>query len=79
MDSILVHPETSTWRALILRWDADGTCRPLARRAETVDHPALRDLYRNDPDAGIHGAAEWTLRKWGQAGKLECLTANCPA
>ena len=24
------------------------------------------DLYKTDPDAGIHGAAEWTLRKWGQ-------------
>ena len=31
----------------------------------------LLDLYRNDPDAGIHGAAEWTLRKWGQQEKLK--------
>ena len=23
----------------------------------------LRELYRNDPDVGIHGAAEWTLRQ----------------
>ena len=27
--------------------------------------------YRDDPDAGIHGAAEWTLRKWGQQAKLK--------
>ena len=26
----------------------------------------LREMYRNDPDAGIHGAAEWTLRQWKQ-------------
>jgi serine/threonine protein kinase/formylglycine-generating enzyme required for sulfatase activity/tetratricopeptide (TPR) repeat protein len=24
----------------------------------------LLDLHRDDPDAGIHGAAEWTLRRW---------------
>ena len=31
----------------------------------------LLDLYRNDPDAGIHGAVEWTLRQWGQQEKLK--------
>ena len=30
----------------------------------------LLDLYQNDPDAGIHGAAEWTLRQWKQEEKL---------
>ncbi len=34
------------------------------------------DLYRNDPDAGIHGAAEWTLRKWGQQAKLKEVDAQ---
>jgi serine/threonine protein kinase/formylglycine-generating enzyme required for sulfatase activity len=27
----------------------------------------LADLYRNDPSSGVHGAAGWLLRKWGQA------------
>jgi formylglycine-generating enzyme required for sulfatase activity len=36
----------------------------------------LLDLYRNDPDAGIHGAAEWTLRKWGQEAKLKEVDAQ---
>jgi eukaryotic-like serine/threonine-protein kinase len=31
----------------------------------------LLDLYANDPDAGVHGAAEWTLRKWDQSDKLK--------
>ena len=31
----------------------------------------LLDLYRNDPDSGIHGAAAWTLRQWGQEEKLK--------
>src|SRR5262249_19251378 len=36
----------------------------------------LLDLYRNDPDAGIHGAAERTLRKWGQQAKVKELDAQ---
>jgi formylglycine-generating enzyme required for sulfatase activity len=31
----------------------------------------LLDLYRNDPDCGVHGAAEWTLRRWGQQHELK--------
>ena len=36
----------------------------------------LLDLYRNDPDAGIHGAAEWTLRQWKQQEKLKDADAE---
>ena len=36
----------------------------------------LLDLYRNDPDSGIHGAAEWTLRQWRQQEKLKELDAE---
>jgi formylglycine-generating enzyme required for sulfatase activity len=28
--------------------------------------PELLTLYRTHPDAGLHAAAEWLLRKWGQ-------------
>ncbi|MDX1929716.1 MAG: SUMF1/EgtB/PvdO family nonheme iron enzyme [Pirellulaceae bacterium] len=27
----------------------------------------LADTYRNDPSSGVHGAAGWLLRKWGQS------------
>ena len=33
------------------------------RRAMTT---TLLQLYETDPDAGIHAAAEWGLRRWGQ-------------
>jgi formylglycine-generating enzyme required for sulfatase activity len=33
-------------------------------------------LYRNDPDSGIHGAADWTLRRWKQQKKLDVLDAE---
>jgi formylglycine-generating enzyme required for sulfatase activity len=29
------------------------------------------DLYRNDEDPGIHGAAEWLMRQWQADGKLK--------
>ncbi len=32
--------------------------------------PRLLALYRDDPDAGIHGAAEWLLRRWKQADEI---------
>jgi formylglycine-generating enzyme required for sulfatase activity len=30
-------------------------------------------LYRDDPDPGIHGAAGWLLRHWGQQAKVEAI------
>jgi hypothetical protein len=65
MNAILFHPETSERRALILALGTYGTERLSAREREPVTGKLL-DLYCNDPDAGVHGAAEWTLRKWGQ-------------
>ena len=32
--------------------------------------PRLLEIYRDEPDAGLHGAAEWLLRVWGQATRL---------
>ena len=49
-------------------WDgglSPGEREPLTRK--------LLDLYRNDPDSGIHGAAEWTLRQWKQQEKIKEL------
>ncbi len=63
--SILFDAPTSIRRALIL---ALGHHDPARLDSEDRDR-MIRELpriYRDDPDAGIHGAAEWTLRKWGQ-------------
>ena len=30
-------------------------------------------VYENEPDSGLHGAAEWLLRKWGQEKGLEAV------
>ena len=75
MDTILFHPETSQRRALILALGTYGT-EGLSPGERDVLTGKLLDLYRNDPDAGIHGAAEWTLRQWKQQERLNELDAQ---
>ena len=75
MVAILFHPETSMRRALILAIGTyGGEGLSPGERGPLIGK--LLDLYRNDPDAGIHGAAEWTLRKWGQQDKLKEVDAQ---
>jgi formylglycine-generating enzyme required for sulfatase activity len=72
MDAVLFHPETAQRRALILAlgtYGRDGLA-PGARQTLTAK---LLDLYRNDPDSGIHGAAAWTLRQWGERKNLTAI------
>jgi serine/threonine protein kinase/formylglycine-generating enzyme required for sulfatase activity len=69
MDAILFHPETAMRRALILALGTYGTEGSSPGEREPLIAKLL-DLYENDPDSGIHGAAEWALRKWGQQPKL---------
>jgi formylglycine-generating enzyme required for sulfatase activity len=75
MDEILFHPVTSERRALILAlggyeaYDLSPTERePLMAQ--------LLEAYRTDPDAGVHGAAEWTLRRWKQEETLKKVDAE---
>ncbi len=75
MDAILFHPETSERRALIL---ALGTYGPdgLSHGEREPLAPRLLVVYRDDPDAGVHGAAAWTLRQWGLKEKLIAADAE---
>ncbi len=75
MDSVLFHPETSMRRALILALGTYETEELSPGEREPLTGKLL-DLYRNDPDSGIHGAAEWTLRQWKQQEKLKELDAQ---
>jgi serine/threonine protein kinase/formylglycine-generating enzyme required for sulfatase activity len=62
--------DVSVRRAAILALGAFDLERlPLAERRRLF--PLLLHLYRNDPDAGVHGSAEWLLRQWGQQNKLQ--------
>jgi formylglycine-generating enzyme required for sulfatase activity len=75
MDAVLFHPETSIRRALILAIGTYGT-EGLSQGEREPLIGKLLDLYQNDPDAGIHGAAEWTLRKLEQQDKLREVDAQ---
>jgi formylglycine-generating enzyme required for sulfatase activity len=72
MDEVLFDPEVSKQRALIMAlgtYAADEI--PSDGRQPVI--AKLVDLYRNDPDAGIHGAAELTLRRWKHEEKIKAI------
>ncbi len=65
-----VEKEVSIRRALLLclgelGLGGIGDRDALYRKVET--------LYRDDPDPGIHGSAEWLLRKWQQQDRIKAL------
>jgi serine/threonine protein kinase/formylglycine-generating enzyme required for sulfatase activity len=72
MDAVLFHPEISQRRASILALGTYDTEVLSAGEREPLI-AKLIDLYRNDPDAGIHGAAAWSLRQWKQQEHLKEL------
>jgi hypothetical protein len=45
----------------------------LDRLAQAQLLPRLLQLYRDNPDAGIHAAAEWLLRQWQAADELKAI------
>ncbi|MBM4070902.1 MAG: formylglycine-generating enzyme family protein [Planctomycetes bacterium] len=64
--------DVSARRALLLslgRYDLDGL--PLAERQKLL--PTILSLYQDDPDPGIHGAAEWLLRQWQAADRIKAI------
>ncbi len=75
MDAILFDPDTSIRRAVIL---ALGTYKPedLSPGERDALIARLLVLYRDDPDAGIHGAAGWTLRQWKHDDDLKAAQAT---
>jgi formylglycine-generating enzyme required for sulfatase activity len=75
MDSILFHPETSMRRALILALGTYGTEGLSPSERESLSARLLA-VYRDDPDAGVHGAAAWTLRQWSQTEKLKAIDSE---
>jgi serine/threonine protein kinase/formylglycine-generating enzyme required for sulfatase activity len=65
--------DVSIRRALILGM---GEFEPerLARGEREGIISQLVQLYRDDPDPGIHGATEWLLRHWKQDGRVKTVT-----
>ncbi len=63
------EPDVSVRRALLLALGEFSQERlPAVEQAAVV--PRLLELYRDDPDPGIHGATGWLLRQWQQQGQV---------
>src|SRR5262249_34787674 len=62
--------EVSIRRALLLILGEFGP-EQLAEEERDQLIPKVLKLYRNDPDAGLHGAADWLLRQWGKRDDLK--------
>ena len=59
-------------RALILTLgEFTDTQFPIAQRQPLVEK--LMVVFENEPDAGLHGAVEWLLRKWHQGDRLQAV------
>jgi formylglycine-generating enzyme required for sulfatase activity len=59
------HPRDSRYAVLLALGEFSLEEIPASRREALVKQ--LADWYRNDPSSGVHGAAGWLLRQWGQA------------
>src|SRR5207302_1882484 len=77
----LAEEQDSARRALVLSL---GQVPPQRRPARQQDAVAdrLLESYREDPDPGMHAAAEWLLRRWGRGAALlgidQELTSRLP-
>jgi len=65
-----IEQDVSIRRALILSLGQFDQDRLSLAESETL-MPRLVEMYRDDEDPGIHGAAEWPLRMWGQQESLD--------
>lgn len=64
--------EVSVKRAILLSLGGYGPDRfSLAERKNQL--PRLLQLYRDDPDPGIHSATEWLLRQWQASDELQVI------
>jgi formylglycine-generating enzyme required for sulfatase activity len=59
------EPDLTIRRALLLSLGEFGD-QAFAPGERELLMQRLRQLYRNDPDPGLHAAAEWVLRTWKQ-------------
>jgi len=81
IDGLRVQQDPTVRQAILLAIGEYSEER-LANPERAAILAECRGLYVRDPDAGIHAAAEWLLRKWHQAPELaglqETLTGKPP-
>jgi eukaryotic-like serine/threonine-protein kinase len=72
LERLDIEPDATIRRALVLMLGEFTEAQlPMAERQPLIEK--LLGVYENEPDAGLHGAVEWLLRKWGQGKRLEAV------
>ncbi len=67
-----IEPDVTIRRALVLMLgEFTDSQLPITQRQPLIEK--LLAVYENEPDAGLHGAAEWLLRKWGQGERVQAV------
>src|SRR5262249_13957439 len=66
------EPEVSRRRALVLGLGSYPV-EALPAEARAAWLTRLRQWYRQEADAGLHGAVEWLLRRWGDEAEVARL------
>ena len=67
-----VKTDVTIRRALVLTLgEFSDTQLSVAQRQPLIEK--LLAIYGNEPDVGLHGAAEWLLRKWEQADRVDAV------
>ena len=59
------YPKNTRYALLLALGEFSLEEIPESRRVALLEQ--LADWYRHDPSSGVHGAAGWLLRQWGQA------------
>jgi hypothetical protein len=54
--------------------DVPGASWPPDRRSDATRR--LLRLYRDDPDAGVHGSAKWLVLRWGLGAEVRRINAE---
>lgn len=66
------EPDVTIRRLLVLMLGEFSESQlSMAQRQPLIEK--LLGIYEDEPDAGLHGAVEWLLRKWGQGKRLEAV------
>ena len=68
------EPDVTIRRALLLSLDRLPASAAGGQTQELIDE--VVEQFRSDPDPGLHSAAAWLLRRWGQLPRLRQLESE---
>jgi eukaryotic-like serine/threonine-protein kinase len=73
LQQLAKESDVSIRRALLLSL-GEFTFEQIPQEERELHSPGVIQRYREDPDPGIHAAAEWLLRRWEEGKKVQEIT-----